>query len=113
MRVEPTLPLCTRPLPSTHHPDVILPCYSPDPPTTTWCLVALMPPHPSFSRSPPHPTPALAGPRALVGGQAELDTGDFRPVGQVPAGLAVPGAHLRQRGHHATDAQRGAQVQGG
>lgn len=36
----------------------------------------------------------------------------FGRVAEVPAGLAVPGAHLWQRGHNATDAQRRTQIQG-
>lgn len=34
-------------------------------------------------------------------------------VAGLPAVLVVPGAHFGQRGHHAPDAQRGPQVQGG
>ena len=48
-----------------------------------------------------------------MGEDAAHDPGGARQLAQVPERLAVPGAHLRQRRHHAADAHGGPQVQDG
>ena len=48
-----------------------------------------------------------------MGGQVDIDAGHPGRVAAVPGELAVPGAHLQQRGHHEADAGGGTEVQQG
>ena len=46
-----------------------------------------------------------------MGGAASEDAGDHRRVVEGAGPVAVLGAHLQLRGHHAADARGGTQVQ--
>ena len=88
----------------------------------------LLPPHLGVHELPgdvgrPHPEgadhaqlgvhQALRGGDEGVGGQAYLHAGYPGRLAAVPGELALPRAHLQQRGHHEADAGGGAEVQQG
>ena len=56
---------------------------------------------------------ALRAALPRLGEEADLDAGDHRRVAQVPVGVALPGADLLVRGHHAADAAGGEALHAG